>query len=210
MRRKNGVRSIEDRIAHLYGIGAAQIQSGARKLAVSKRLGDGVMVHDAFPGNIDEKSAGFHAGQALGVDKTTGEIGAPKMHRENIGGVKKLVFVYHCCFRSRGSLRSERRAPGNDLKSKDGGALGHRASGSSQPENSKSFSFKFHSGRTIPAPFAQGMIQLTNAASKRKNHSKNVLRNRAGRSAGRCRNDNAQLGRGLDIDPVRARVSDQP
>ena len=123
--------------------------------------------------------------------------------------MEKLFFAYQSGSRGRGPLGNQGRAPGNDLKSKGGGAPGDRASGSSQPKNSESFSFQFDAGRSLPASPAQRMIRARNPARKRENHSKHVLRHGGCRGAGcDCDND-AQFGGGANVDPVRAGGSDQ-
>src|SRR5438552_2394412 len=123
--------------------------------------------------------------------------------------MEKLFFAHHSGSRSRSPFGTQSGTPGNDLKSKGGGAPGDRASGSSQPKNSESFSFQFDAGRTLQASLAQRIILARNAASKREDHYKHVLRDGGCRGTGRACDNDAQFGGGANVDPVRAGGSDQ-
>src|SRR5437667_10892179 len=124
--------------------------------------------------------------------------------------MEKLFFAHHSGSRSRGPFGTQSGTPGDDPKSKGGGAPGDCASGSSQPKNSESFSLQFDASGSLPASLAKRIIRARNASRKSENHSKHVLRHGGCRGAGCACDNDAQFGGGANVDPVRAGGSEQP
>jgi hypothetical protein len=89
------------------------------------------------------------------------------------------------------------------------GALGDRAPGSSQAKNSEGFAFELYAGGRLPMPLAQRVIRLGNTARERENHSKDMLRDRRSRYAGRCGDGDPEFRGGANVDAVRTGGGDE-